>query len=537
MTKTNEEYWKARALEAKKLTEQEADKTAAYINEQYRKAMKDIDDRVRLWYQRFAENNSMTMQQAKKVLNGPEIANFRMDLKEYIKRGEALNEHFDPAWMKRLESASAVHHIQRFEMIRIQTQQAMEELYGNQLDAIDDLARSIFENGYYHSLFSIQKKAGTGWSVNAINKDRLEKFIKRPWAPDGEAFSSRIWKNKAKMINELHTALTQGCITGAPVERVAKQMAERLGVGASNAERLLRTEAAHFATEGDIQGYKDTGVKEYQYIAALDHKTCEICAELDEQVIKVSDYEEGVNAPPLHPNCRCTTVPYFDDEFTVGETRAARDENGKTVQIPADMKYSDWLGKTRVGEAEGSHRRSRYRSTEIARKAIESPEYGRKFSALGECGKVQNRLKQAAVDMLNHRSGTKYEDMAFVDSRDGTTKKQTNYTKAEMQVEPTKAMKKMVREAPDHMIISMHNHAESSMPSTQDIETAYNRKYKYEIIACHDGSVYWYKVTGKPNIAVYYSALVSLNEKDYTKENLERFIKDAKDAGVIIEVL
>jgi hypothetical protein len=55
----------------------------------------------------------------------------------------------------------------------------------------------------------------------------------------------------------------------------------------------------------------------------------------------MDEYEAGVTAPPFHPRCRTTTAPYFDDE--VDATRAARDpETGKTVQVPADMKYQDW---------------------------------------------------------------------------------------------------------------------------------------------------------------------------------------------------
>lgn len=47
-----------------------------------------------------------------------------------------------------------------------------------------------------------------------------------------------------------------------------------------------------------------------------------------------------MTAPPFHPNCRCTTIPYFDDEFSVVEERAARNpETGKTTYVPANMKY------------------------------------------------------------------------------------------------------------------------------------------------------------------------------------------------------
>jgi hypothetical protein len=53
----------------------------------------------------------------------------------------------------------------------------------------------------------------------------------------------------------------------------------------------------------------------------------------------------GVNAPPFHPNCRCTTIPYFDDEFTEGEERAARNlETGKTEYVES-MTYEEWKEK------------------------------------------------------------------------------------------------------------------------------------------------------------------------------------------------
>ena len=38
-------------------------------------------------------------------------------------------------------------------------------------------------------------------------------------------------------------------------------------------------------------------------------------------------------------------VPFFGDEFTEGEQRAARDEEGKTYYVPADMTYLEWKEK------------------------------------------------------------------------------------------------------------------------------------------------------------------------------------------------
>ena len=44
--------------------------------------------------------------------------------------------------------------------------------------------------------------------------------------------------------------------------------------------------------------------------------------------------------PPFHPNCRCTTIVYFEDDDMPSE-RMMRDENGKSVKTDY-MPYDEW---------------------------------------------------------------------------------------------------------------------------------------------------------------------------------------------------
>ena len=97
------------------------------------------------------------------------------------------------------------------------------------------------------------------------------------------------------------------------------------------------------AEKASEEGYKELGVKEIEIVVALDERTCEVCGEMDGKHFPL-DKAEGLT-PPFHPNCRCTTVPYFNDEFTQGEERAAKDEDGKTYYVPADMTYKEWREK------------------------------------------------------------------------------------------------------------------------------------------------------------------------------------------------
>lgn len=65
---------------------------------------------------------------------------------------------------------------------------------------------------------------------------------------------------------------------------------------------------------------------------------------MDGKHFPTKDFEPGVTAEPFHVNCRTTTCPYFNDEFSLGE-RAARDENGEVYYVPSDMTYPEWKEK------------------------------------------------------------------------------------------------------------------------------------------------------------------------------------------------
>ncbi|SIJ47256.1 NAD+--asparagine ADP-ribosyltransferase [Mycobacteroides abscessus subsp. abscessus] len=80
-----------------------------------------------------------------------------------------------------------------------------------------------------------------------------------------------------------------------------------------NASRLLVTESARVQAESQKLTYlKELGEDdEYKYVAKIDKKTSKICHSLNGKVFKVKDMIPGINAPPMHPWCRSTTVPHL----------------------------------------------------------------------------------------------------------------------------------------------------------------------------------------------------------------------------------
>lgn len=334
----HKEYW---AKRFEQLTDAQLDKGAEYyynLQEQYRQAINNIEKDIAKWYTRYATENGITLTEAKRLLNGRELEEFRMDVKEYIKKGESL----DPKWAKQLEAASAKVHVSRLEALKVQMQQQAEMIYSYEASGVDELARKVYTDGYYHTAYEIQKGIGVGFDLMQLDTNKIDKLISKPWAADGKNFSERIWNNRAQLISELENRLTQSIIRGQSPKKVIAELAERFNVNKSRAGALVMTESAFFASASQQDAFNDLDVEKYEILATLDSRTSETCRRMDGEVIPMSDYKPGVTAPPFHVRCRSTTVPFFDDEFTLKEKRAARDENGAYYTVPAQMKYEDW---------------------------------------------------------------------------------------------------------------------------------------------------------------------------------------------------
>lgn len=335
----NSEYWKERFQQMENARHESSVEKIVEIQNQIDKAQHVIEEKINAWYQRFADNNDISLIEAKKLLNSKELREFQWDVNEYIKYGK--ENAIDGRWMKELENASVRVHISRLEQIKIQVQQYVEAVFGNYNDILDNHIKDLYKQEYYHTAYEIQKGIGVGYNFAGVDEDRLSEIINKPWTTDGANFSDRIWNDKKKLINQLHTSLIQMCIVGAGVNKVVKDMTKAMNAKKANASRLVRTESAYFGSLAQKKCFEELDVERYKIVATLDNRTSVICRDMDGKVFKMSEFEAGLTAPPFHVNCRSCICPYFDDEFAIGK-RAARGEDGKTYYVPADMTYKEW---------------------------------------------------------------------------------------------------------------------------------------------------------------------------------------------------
>lgn len=338
------EYWIKRSEQVQEALLNKSDIYYNDLERQYKLAFNDTEKEIAAWHLRFAKNNSINYAEAKKVLNTNELKEFRWTIDEYIKYGQA--NAVNQVWMKELENASAKYHVTRLESLMIQLQQKMEVFFGGQLDDVDKLMKNVYTEGYYGMAYELQKGFNVGFNLQKFSENELSKVISKPWTVDGSNFSERIWGNyRPELINTLQTQLTQTIIRGKSPDSAIKAIAKKFNATRAQAGNLVMTESAYFSSLSRNDCYKDLGIDEFEIVATLDGKTSEICIGLDSQHFPLKDYQVGVTAPPFHNFCRTTTCPYFEDEFTLGDKRAARGKDGKTYYVDAKMNYKEWKNK------------------------------------------------------------------------------------------------------------------------------------------------------------------------------------------------
>lgn len=339
----NEKYWKQRFIELEKTQNKISERYLNVLKEEYDKSLAKIEKDITIWYTRLAENNEISYINAKKLLDKKELKEFKWTVEEYIKKGKenAINQK----WIKELENASARVHIDRLNAIKIQIQNELEQLSAKQDKDTTELLKKQYENTYYKSCFEIQKGLEKYWNIQALDTNKIEKVISKPWTIDNKTFSDRIWNNKEDLLNTLQKELTQATIRGDDIHKVTKKLEKEFKISKGKAGRLVMTESAFFSSAGQKECFNSLNVKQYEIVATLDSHTSEICQKLDGKVFDMKDYEVGITAPPFHCWCRSCTAPYFSDEFTEGEKRVYRDEEGKTQYIDSKIKYSEWKEK------------------------------------------------------------------------------------------------------------------------------------------------------------------------------------------------
>ena len=338
-------YWEKRFERLKQQQMGKAETVTAVMRREYVKALTALRKEVLDWYYRYAEENEMSLADARKELDTRELRAFQLTLKEYIKLAKKKN--LPQKYIKMLDKASIRARLDRSQELYIKTSRYVEELAKSQNLSMRSLLSEVYEDSVYKTAYEAQKLKGKFSTFKEVAKQDIETAVSKPWASDGKDFSQRIWENKAQLMNTLQTEMTRSFMIGEGVAPLINRIQKRFNVSFSNTRRLVETETAYVQEKAMLDTYDALDVEQYQILAVLDLKTSDICRHLDKKVFDRKDAKPGITMPPFHCYCRSTTIPYIEGITDSQEvTRAARDlSTGKTVFVEGDLNYEEWYNK------------------------------------------------------------------------------------------------------------------------------------------------------------------------------------------------
>lgn len=336
-------YWEKRQTELLKNLEKATEPTINDLIKIYNKATNNINEEIRKIYKNYSKDSTLSKEVLNQLLNKKETETHQKNLLKVI-NNNIKDEDLKKKLITKYNAPAYSYRISRL--------QALQENIDIELKHIAELEEEVtklryvntIDEAYYRNIYDIQKGTGYGFNFSQLDTRTMDVLLKQKWIGNAN-FSQRIWENSDKLNRFMKINFTADMMTGKSVQKIAKELSDYMNIGLYNATRLVRTETNHFANASELLAYEECEIDKYEFIATLDNVTCYRCASLDKKVFKVKEAKQGVNCPPMHPNDRCTTVAYFGDEETENLQRRARDENGNSTLVPADMDYQQWKEK------------------------------------------------------------------------------------------------------------------------------------------------------------------------------------------------
>ena len=305
------EYWKKRAEANMDRVQEGAEQRLARLGRAYRQAAQELTDEVKRILGTYAKRFDLTPEEA----------------------AAALQEPFDE------ESRAYGYRVSRAEALKAAIQERMNRL-GVQVERETTAQREWTASKSYQSARKMVQDM-TGGLVSHATPDLRGMLQAMDTAWSGRNYSARIWRNTDHLAQMLEDEIEAAFLSGKSVRRMANVIMDRFGVGYRAAECLMRTETSYVQNQTAAKSYEDAGCTEYEILTASDRRTCRRCAAQNGRRYLFTEMQAGENAPPFHPNCRCTILPVVGEEERLAkkadEPGFAVAKTGESGIIKADL--------------------------------------------------------------------------------------------------------------------------------------------------------------------------------------------------------
>lgn len=294
------DYWKKREEAQRKKDNKDMKSYSAEIKKIYQNMMDQISDEIYAFYSKYASDTGITMAEAIKRAN-------KLDMEEYSRKAKKYVEekNFSEQANAEMKLYNMTMKVNRLELLKANI--GLELVSGH-----DELEKFFQEELEGKTIEELERLAGILGDSIQNNKEFAESIVNASF--HNATFSDRIWMHQDLLKNNISSLLQTGLIQGRNPNVLARDLRRRFNVKISDAERLMRTEMARVQIDAQMKSYAANGIDEFEYIACGGSDVCDICKKIDGKVFKVSKMMISENAPPMHPNCHCSTGVHIDNK-------------------------------------------------------------------------------------------------------------------------------------------------------------------------------------------------------------------------------
>lgn len=325
---SSREYWRRReAAQLEKNITEEAAYNAA-LQKIYSTMIDSIDSDIRSFYSRYATSEGITLAEAKRRAD-------KLDIEEYARKAARYVEtkDFSEQANEEMKLYNMTMKVNRLELLKANIGAEMTAGY-------NDIEKMMGDALTKRTLEEIERQAGIlGITINN-NADLANSIVNASF--HNATWSDRVWASQEELHAKVAQNLTKGLIQGVNSRTLASNLIPLIQDDVKNkraaAERLMRTELARVQIDAQKRSYIEGDYEEYEIIC--DFQACHICKPYDGKHYPVDKMEIGENAPPFHPNCRCSTAVYVGGEIrqTGGKHYTPYNENDER-DIKAAREY------------------------------------------------------------------------------------------------------------------------------------------------------------------------------------------------------
>lgn len=297
--KKNNQYWQKRVDDIFLNLDKTDVKVFKELSDIYSKHAKEVQDEIFKFYGKYADEEGITLSQAKQRLRGEDLKNYRSNAKEYLNRVDD-----NPELLERLKRQAKASKVSRLESLQLELEYEMGKL-NNELQLtftvyLEEVARSAYR---------------TVITGKTLSPHVLEEILKTKW--EGYNYSEALWGNTDKLASELKKIFEKGFIRGSGPRKMAQEIRKSFDVARHRAETLVRTDGSFVVNNATARRYQEAGLERYKILVHLDSRTTEICKEIhkEDKIYYFKDCETGKTAPPFHYNCRSGIIPVEEDLF------------------------------------------------------------------------------------------------------------------------------------------------------------------------------------------------------------------------------